>query len=187
MTGILHSLIQVTHFSSGFSGWVPTFLSEVLVKGTILLLFAAVVALALRRASAATRHLVWTLALSAMLALPVLVLTLPAWEVPIFSSSPSVTASEATRIHLESSPNPMKDQPVQVTAARQPAKPAWPGAILFVWAIGSMLLWARMAVGETRVGRLARRSQPFETGLATSILENSRRCLGVSRAVELRT
>jgi TonB family protein len=187
MTGIFHSLIQVTHFPSGFSGWVPTLLSEVLIKGTILLLFAAAVALALRSASAATRHLIWTLALSAILVLPVLALTLPAWEVPIFSSSASVTASEASRIQRELSANTMKDQPVQVTAARQPAKPAWPGALLFVWAIGSMLLLARMVVGETRVRRLTGSSRQFQIRQANSVLERSLRHLRISCAVELRT
>ena len=42
------------------------------VKGTVLLAFAAVAALILRRDSAATRHLVWLLAIVAMLVVPVL-------------------------------------------------------------------------------------------------------------------
>ena len=51
------------------------------VKGTVLLAFAAVAALVLRRDSAATRHLVWLLAIVAMLAVPVLSAMLPQWRV----------------------------------------------------------------------------------------------------------
>lgn len=51
------------------------------VKGTALLLLATVAVLILRRDSAATRHLVWLLALVALLAVPVLSAMLPAWRV----------------------------------------------------------------------------------------------------------
>src|SRR5437016_13279816 len=51
------------------------------VKGTALLVLAAVAAMILRRDSAATRHLVWLLAIVAMLVLPVLSAMLPQWRV----------------------------------------------------------------------------------------------------------
>ena len=51
------------------------------VKGTVLLAVAAVAALILRRDSAATRHLVWLLAIVAMLVVPVLSASLPEWRV----------------------------------------------------------------------------------------------------------
>ncbi|TXT30691.1 MAG: antirepressor regulating drug resistance protein, partial [Planctomycetota bacterium] len=51
------------------------------VKGTVLLALAAVVALFLRRDSAATRHLVWLLAIVAMLVVPLLSAMLPQWRV----------------------------------------------------------------------------------------------------------
>ena len=58
------------------------------VKGTVLLVLAAVVALILRRDSAATRHLVWLLAIVAMLVVPVLSAMLPQWRVlPAWMSS----------------------------------------------------------------------------------------------------
>src|SRR3989442_11542823 len=51
------------------------------VKGTALLVLAASAALILRRVSAATRHLVWLLAMVAMLVVPVLSALLPQWRV----------------------------------------------------------------------------------------------------------
>jgi len=55
-----------------------------------LLLLAAVAAMILRRDSAATRHLVWLLAIVAMLLVPVLSAMLPRWRVlPEWTGIPS--------------------------------------------------------------------------------------------------
>ena len=51
------------------------------VKGSALLVLAALVALMLTRDSAATRHLVWLLAMIALLAAPFLSALLPQWRV----------------------------------------------------------------------------------------------------------
>ena len=51
------------------------------IKGAVLLATAALVAIALWRASAAARHLVWLVAIVALLVVPVLSLALPQWRV----------------------------------------------------------------------------------------------------------
>ena len=51
------------------------------VKGTALLILAAVATLLFRRDSAATRHLLWLLAIVALLVLPLLSAALPEWRV----------------------------------------------------------------------------------------------------------
>src|SRR5438874_569924 len=56
-------------------------LVESAVKGTAILVLAAIAATILRRDSAATRHLVWLLAIVAMLVVPVLSAILPQWRV----------------------------------------------------------------------------------------------------------
>jgi beta-lactamase regulating signal transducer with metallopeptidase domain/protocatechuate 3,4-dioxygenase beta subunit len=53
---------------------------DVAIKATLILAAAGVAALALRRSSAAARHLAWCLGLGAALALPVLSLALPGWS-----------------------------------------------------------------------------------------------------------
>jgi beta-lactamase regulating signal transducer with metallopeptidase domain len=53
---------------------------DIVVKASLVLVAAGVVALTLRRSSAASRHLAWCLGLSAALALPALALALPGWS-----------------------------------------------------------------------------------------------------------
>src|SRR4051794_37717239 len=63
------------------SGASSLLLVDFAVKGTAVLALAAIAALILRRDSAATRHLVWTLAIVALLFVPVLSALLPQWRV----------------------------------------------------------------------------------------------------------
>src|SRR5262249_3608939 len=56
-------------------------------KVTFLLAMAGVAALALYRASSATRHAIWSAALAATLLLPVFVLAVPEWTLPILPSA----------------------------------------------------------------------------------------------------
>src|SRR5688572_30359488 len=68
-------------------------------KATVILLAASGAVAALRRSSAATRHVVWTSALAA-LALPVLALALPRWEAPVVKlpqTSPAVHTTAPIR------------------------------------------------------------------------------------------
>ena len=61
------------------------------LKGAALLAVAALCALATWRTSAATRHLVWVIALVALLVVPVLSVALPQWRVlPKWAASPLV-------------------------------------------------------------------------------------------------
>src|SRR5437764_8724965 len=66
--------------AAGMSG-ASSHLVDSAVKGTALLVLAAIAAMILRRASAATRHLVWLLAIVAVLVVPVLSAMLPQWRV----------------------------------------------------------------------------------------------------------
>lgn len=61
----------------------PPLLIDVAAKATLVLLAAFAAAWALRRAAAAVRHLLWTLTLASLAALPVLTALLPAWHWPV--------------------------------------------------------------------------------------------------------
>jgi hypothetical protein len=67
------------------------------VKGLGLLLLTCLAVLAARRTSAASRHLVWTLTLTALIFLPVLSYVLPSWQLPLLPVPSSVNASDFPR------------------------------------------------------------------------------------------
>src|SRR2546430_3054949 len=66
---------------AGVFGASNLLLIDSALKGAALLLLAAALAMILRRDSAATRHLVWLLAIVALLVVPVLSVMLPQWRV----------------------------------------------------------------------------------------------------------
>ncbi|MEN8376213.1 MAG: M56 family metallopeptidase [Gemmatimonadota bacterium] len=74
------------------------FLVDIAVKAMLILGGAALVTAALRGASAATRHLAWTLALVAVAALPLMKLGLPTWSPPGSGLLPVAGAAAAGEI-----------------------------------------------------------------------------------------
>ena len=73
-------------FLSNGSGaaWLPLLdVMDVMIKATLVLGVASVATIALGRASAAMRHMVWTLAIVSALLLPALSIALPRWQLPI--------------------------------------------------------------------------------------------------------
>ena len=76
------------------------------LKGAVLLSAALLSALLLWRASAATRHLVWLVAVLALLAIPLLSLVLPGWRVlPAWAVPPVVAASAVPGKEMSSMPH----------------------------------------------------------------------------------
>src|SRR5437016_9778809 len=109
------------------------------LKATVILIAACGLCAILRRASAATRHLVWTLAFAALLLLPI--------PVP----SPVRTgAGQAIRL-------PVAQAISSAAAGYQPAPPTVP----LIWLLGATLVLARFAVGTARVWLRTRGAQPM--------------------------
>ncbi|HVF90220.1 MAG TPA: M56 family metallopeptidase [Blastocatellia bacterium] len=93
-------------------------LVDVSIKGALILLLASGLTFACRRSSAAARHLVWSLALISLLALPGLSVLLPAWQVAALSP----VLPEAL---LEARPEVLPEAtPGAAQAAQAPALPA---------------------------------------------------------------
>ncbi len=86
---------------------------DIVAKATLVLAAAGAGALALRRSSAASRHLAWCLGLGAALALPVLSLALPGWSWRVLPA-----ATETVRPIQSSSDSPAPD-PAQPGTAPQ--------------------------------------------------------------------
>ena len=157
--------------------WLP--LADAVAKTTVILIAATVASLALRRASAALRHLVWTLALCSALLLPVLSVALPKWQLPLFTIATSSQAAvpDATPVENSSAANTRLAPPLrgdatttrssETTTAVEPT-PArrsvldgitWQSAVLGLWLAGAFCILARVVVGLAMVSWLSRRTQ----------------------------
>src|SRR5260370_1332379 len=113
------------------------------LKATVILIAAAGLCFILRRAAAATRHLVWPVAFAALLLLPILSRVTPAWTAPVrASSAPRVTAAGPPR-----SVAPPVRGPID-----------W---IPLVWLVGATLVVARFGAGTALVWHRTRRAQPL--------------------------
>ncbi len=192
MTDSLLSLLQASQpLLHGVAGRGLSLLFEATLKGTFFLLAAIALALALRCASAATRHLIWTLALVAMLALPFLALTVPAWKFPVISSS-GKTADEQTMTVKGAVRNHRLYRKYRAwwlasVDSGTPSHEAWVGWIMVLWGIGATLWTARITLGEVRVRGLAGRSQLLQTSQMKSTAENVCLRLRISRVVAVRS
>ena len=121
MAAIFSPFLQVLESLHGFTGKSLALLLDAALKGTSLLMLCGVLVLALRRASAAARHLVWSLGLGAMLALPFLSLMLPAWNVPVSSRLAFGSVSEKT---VTTEGSPVAKASSQIEAGRTARVPA---------------------------------------------------------------
>src|SRR4051794_27056598 len=102
---------------AGVFGASGLLLVDSAVKGATLLLLAAVAALLLRRDSAATRHLVWLLAIVALLGVPWLSRLLPRISVlPAWVGTPMAAASGETATTVAVTPTALKPAETAIAA-----------------------------------------------------------------------
>ncbi len=125
------------------------------VKSTIVLAAAGLASLALRRASASARHLVWALAFAGLLALPLLTRALPEWRAPIAAAIPEPAAPIASAAQAN---------------APVPASPARPIPWTWIWLAGAAVPLGRLAAALVRLARLTARARPVsaEDGVTVS-------------------
>jgi TonB family protein len=113
------------------------------LKATVILIAALGLCFILRRASAAARYLVWTVAFTALLLLPVLSRITPGWTAPVRSSSTPGVASAG---------------PARSVAPPVRAPIDW---IRLGWLLGAALVLARFGAGTTLVWLRTRKAQPM--------------------------
>src|SRR5262249_17388653 len=183
------------------------------LKGTLLLLLTVALAAVLRRASAATRHLVWALGLASLLALPAAALVLPAWPLPVLPhadrgfSAPGAGAEMAASGPLswaqpaaapalpappaalpEQDPSPSVADPPAATPAAAPAvwpSLSWQSGLLVGWGVGVVVVLVPLLVGLVRLWLLGRRCRRVQDGSWLDLLAGLRRQLGLARRVTL--
>lgn len=149
-----------------FSAGALAFLLSLAVKSTLVLAAAWLAAFAMRGRSAATRHLVWMAAFTAVLAMPALSLALPALEsrwaawLPdagtlVFQANASGVASSTAR----ATPTGI----MSWSSAEAPtAGMNWTLWIVLVWCAGSALLLAQMAFAYLGMALRRRRARAFD-------------------------
>ena len=163
---------------------------DLVTKATLLLAAAALADLALRpRASAAARHLVWSLAIGALLALPIASSALPAWHVriPIPRAAVALPAGATPSTKVAAPDVTLRGVPVppsETTAPRTAGMLA--AATPFVlYVAGVLFLLARLAIEPFALRRLTRASRPVSDPAWRELLDDCARLLRVGRRVRL--
>ena len=192
------------------SPYVLSWLGAICLKSCLVLLIATELASVLRRASAATRHLVWCAALMSVLLLPMFDWVLPEWRVALLPNArPSEPIQAATgplpagrperssprrAIAPAAEPSAEKGPAHGLATGTPPARPAgsswaergWRGLILRGWAWGVFVLLARYACGQAVLYRLVRRAQPATSPAWQALLAEACALLDLRREILIR-
>jgi beta-lactamase regulating signal transducer with metallopeptidase domain len=165
----------------------------IIVKASLVLVLAVIVQAALpRRTSAATRHLVWTIAIASVLVLPVVSLAVPAWAVVVHTSSaiPPVVSHAAEPADLSTAPAPVAGSAEAAPTAGHDASPggldvSWPAAIGGVYATVTSLMLMQLAMQLWRVRRCARQAANVQDAEWMKLLTECAAGMGIRRPVRL--
>ena len=158
------------------SQWFSIFAS-VALKSTVVLGAAWLAAWVLRGRSAALRHLVWTAAAAAVLALPFLSASLPALRVPASGALLPFDPAVVFQVTSSAAAEPPLSSLLPSAAARS-AIPApryydWRMWLMLLWAAGAVAAFARMLAAFVAMWRVQRAARPFpDDGLARALAES---------------
>src|SRR5229473_1407652 len=143
------------------TAWFSMFIGAAL-KSTAVLGVAWISTFLLRGRSAAARHLVWTAAAAAVLALPFLSVSLPALPVAPGALVPDlgVLFRTTATAHTDGA----SAQSVQGTSAPAPSRslpwrPDWRLSLMLLWAAGSAAAFTQMLVACGRMWRMRREAR----------------------------
>jgi len=146
------------------SNW--TLLVNLSLKSSAVLVVAWLVTVALRRRSAAIRHTVWTTAFGALLAMPLLSISLPGWPnrlaTALLLTDSGVTfhaeSSTAATTGVRTSSSARTQRPLPVSS---PSPRDFRPTLTALWATGALLFLLQSLLSHARVRFLRGRSQPF--------------------------
>jgi beta-lactamase regulating signal transducer with metallopeptidase domain len=189
----------------------PTVMADLALKSVAVMLLALVAAAILWRASAAWRHLVWTLSVASLLLLPALSLALPAWSVAwlpqwdspaievvtsepmmsplpkrsesIHDGSPTATVAQTSDSAPATNAGDMPNAVPSELSRPQRGPTWWLSAGWFVGVIASLV---PLAIGLWRLAILGRASHAIDESRWLALLNEARRKLAVRRDVQLR-
>lgn len=132
-------------------------------KSTVVLGAAWFAVVLLRRRSAAARHLVWTAAFAAVLALPFLSAALPSLPIPIERAGLpdlSIRVNASTSAYAGAA-HSAASAGVDAVIHRTGWRPDWKVWLMLVWAAGTFLGFARMLAAYAVAWHVRRSAKPF--------------------------
>jgi beta-lactamase regulating signal transducer with metallopeptidase domain/HEAT repeat protein len=195
-------------FPTSAQAWLDL-LFVVSLKATLVLAIAGLVSLLLARASAAARHLVWSVGLVGLLALPPLALWAPSIPVAGLNLPSPSRAISAHRVTLasagagESTPIGAEEEvsrgdesaPPAIAAGTSPLRSApvarggidWTAAILGIWLVGAVLGIAWLLLGWWVLAMLSRDGEPVADPTLRALLDRCAREIHLRRPVALWT
>ncbi len=204
------NLSLLEQLSSSASGWFPILL-DLAAKGAVILILTSILALTMRRAPAATRHMVWLLGTCSLLVLPVLSATLPGWHIlpqwtagahgptpvefvsPADAGTASAYAAPQTETSTVESSAPPPARVAEYSRASTHSDPwawmrpilslSWQAWALLAWASGALLLLVTIASGYLSLRWLEHRSVRITDEDWLSLLSELRTQLGIHRPV----
>jgi beta-lactamase regulating signal transducer with metallopeptidase domain len=174
---------------------------DALLKSFVVLAFAAGLCLVWRRASAATRHLIWFFGLMGLLLLPLLPFVLPTTPRPLWTVSGGHVSGNEIALSLQLGPaKPVLAVAEPVPAGQSPA--AVPHAIgrrLFqahmsrnwlaigfgVWALGALAMLLYPVVGRFQLLRMEANAEVLATSEWAALLNEASQMLNLRRRVVL--
>ncbi len=170
----------------------PHVWSSLLVIGRITVLLGAAAGLQgmlRRRMSAATSHLVWTLAIVGILLLPLASAVAPSWGL-VTRPDPGLTEPRTSRRIRDSSTQSVSQRP---TSSERPATPAvsptqtisWSALAAWIYGLVAGAMLVRLVVQHRSVGRLRRRSAALADAEWTEMFAQCETELGLRRPVAL--
>ncbi len=174
------------------------------LRASVLLLGALLATRLLRQSSAATRHLIWTAAVTGVLLLPLLSVVVPAWDVPVVSLQAKIDAPLAEPRVAEAGTAVAAPSAREVARTPAPSGPVSaaqsvsviePTSILAnlsaativtsLWSFVAGLLLLRLAIANARVSGWRRASAIVEDGRWNSLLRRLTRDYQITRPVVL--
>jgi len=169
---------------------------EAAFKTSFLLAAAAATnALLSRRTSAASRHLVWTLAVVGLLLLPILSAALPRWEIPVRIAIPAAPATAPALQSIGQAETQASSagvgSPIAATAVGAPRNTPVSGpvalasALALLYVAGVFLLLMRLVAERRTAERLSRHAADIGDPAWTGLLIECAGLMGIQRPVRL--
>ncbi|MBV9226403.1 MAG: M56 family metallopeptidase, partial [Acidobacteriaceae bacterium] len=141
--------------------WISySLLLEIALKSTAVLGAASLTVLLSRAKSAAVRHLVWSAAFAALLALPLLSISLPTLRMPVANSllAPGLILQTNSSSSRQTPASSTGRQGTTVPPLRPDPQHNWPKWLILAWMAGTAISLAQMSIGWAAIRRLQRRA-----------------------------